>query len=165
MLRSKLPPDLKGLGIYIRQRRLELHLTQEELAERVGYVQERVSLLENGKYGLPSLPALADLAYALEAPLPRLLMAVGYAEDMIPPEMALSGNGASPAAESLATTEQMRALRAESARLAAAMEHLQARLGTAGEQMRAVDLLREQMNERRRRIQTLMASIQSTNRI
>lgn len=160
MLTSKHSPDLRGLGIFVRQRRLELGLTQQGLADRMGYVQERISLLENGKYGLPSLPALADLAHTLETPLPRLLTAVGYSEDMTP-EPAPSANITPSAGELSAVTSRVRSLREESARLSAGVEHLQVRLGTAGEQMQVVDDLREQMAERQQRIQTLMASLQS----
>jgi DNA-binding XRE family transcriptional regulator len=160
MAKSKYPPDLRGLGSFVRQRRLELHLTQQELADRVGYVQERVSLLESGKYGLPSLPALADLAHALETPLPRLLIAVGYSEDMVSPNDAPSSADARNGGDPSTIISRVRSLRKESARLTAGIEHLQVRLGTAGERMQAVDGLREQMAERQQRMQTLMVSLQ-----
>ena len=70
--------DLDGLGIFIRSRRLELELTQAQLADRLGWVQERISLLEHGKYGLPSLPSLARLAGAVESELGDVLLSVGY---------------------------------------------------------------------------------------
>ncbi|HEX6507984.1 MAG TPA: helix-turn-helix transcriptional regulator, partial [Chloroflexota bacterium] len=66
------PPDLTRLGTTIRDRRKELDLTQVQLAERLGWSQERVSVLETGKYGLPSLPLLGHLADALELPLSTL---------------------------------------------------------------------------------------------
>lgn len=70
--------ELQSLGAFIRERRLALGFTQLQLAQRLGWVQERISLLENGKYGLPSLPSLADLAGALDVPLAHLLDAAGY---------------------------------------------------------------------------------------
>jgi transcriptional regulator with XRE-family HTH domain len=70
--------DLDGLGTFIRTRRHTLELTQAQLAERLGWVQERISLLEHGKYGMPSLPSLARLATAVEAGLGDVLVSAGY---------------------------------------------------------------------------------------
>jgi transcriptional regulator with XRE-family HTH domain len=70
--------DLDGLGHFVRAHRQTLDLTQQQLAQRLGWVQERISLLEHGKYGLPSLPSLARLADALEIELGRILVSVGY---------------------------------------------------------------------------------------
>src|SRR5436305_14854316 len=78
-------PNLEALGRFIRERRQALGLTQTTLAGRLGWVQERVSLVENAKYGLPSLPALARLAAALETPLASVLEAIGYS-GMVPAE-------------------------------------------------------------------------------
>jgi transcriptional regulator with XRE-family HTH domain len=72
--------DLKGLGSLVRRRRRELGLTQTQLGERTGWVQERISLLESGKYGTPSLPALATIADALEITLAQVLQAAGFEE-------------------------------------------------------------------------------------
>jgi two-component system, OmpR family, sensor kinase len=71
----------QALGAFIRARRMELHLTQTQLGNRTGWTQERISILENGKYGMPSLPALVRLATALECTLSHLLAAAGFAED------------------------------------------------------------------------------------
>lgn len=73
--------DLESLGNYIRGRRQALGLTQTQLGQRLGWMQERVSILENGKYGMPSLPALARLAVACEVPLMEILRAAGYGDD------------------------------------------------------------------------------------
>jgi transcriptional regulator with XRE-family HTH domain len=70
--------DLKGLGGLVRRRRRELGLTQTQLGKRTGWVQERISLLESGKYGTPSLPALATIADALETTLVEVLQAAGF---------------------------------------------------------------------------------------
>jgi transcriptional regulator with XRE-family HTH domain len=71
-------PDLSGLGSFIRVRRHTLGLTQSQLADRFGGPQERISVLEHGKYGTPSLPSLARLGDALETSLAELLEAAGY---------------------------------------------------------------------------------------
>src|SRR5947209_10189661 len=73
--------DLESLGHYIRERRQALGLTQTQLGQRLGWMQERVSILENGKYGMPSLPALARLAIACEVPLMEILRAAGYGDE------------------------------------------------------------------------------------
>lgn len=70
--------DLIRLGRLIRDRRQELGLTQAEFGRRLGWAQERISILENAKYGIPSLPALVHLADALEMPLPDFLTTAGY---------------------------------------------------------------------------------------
>lgn len=70
--------NLDGLGSFIRTRRRTLELTQAQLADRLGWVQERISLLEHGKYGMPSLPSLARLAAAVETELGDILVSAGY---------------------------------------------------------------------------------------
>jgi hypothetical protein len=45
--------DLEALGTFIRDRRHSLRLTQTQLANRFGWVQEKISILEWGKYGTP----------------------------------------------------------------------------------------------------------------
>jgi transcriptional regulator with XRE-family HTH domain len=72
-------PDLPRLGALVAARRKELGITQDELARRVGWSQERVSNIERGRYGLPSLPSLARLAAALDIPLTEILEAAGFA--------------------------------------------------------------------------------------
>lgn len=69
---------LESLGFHIRERRRALGLTQSQLAERLGWVQERISLLENGKYGMPAVPALSRLAGALEISLQEILASAGF---------------------------------------------------------------------------------------
>src|SRR5579875_14225 len=71
-------PSLETLGRFIRERRSSLGLTQEQLAARLNWTQERISVLENGKYGLPSVPALIRMARALDVPFADLLAAAGY---------------------------------------------------------------------------------------
>ena len=83
-------PDLAALGTVIRERRRTLRLTQEELAGRLSWSQERVSTLENGKYGMPSLPLLAELAMALDVPLSTILAAVGFEVKALAPDVEQS---------------------------------------------------------------------------
>jgi len=70
--------NLDALGHFIRKRRRDLGLTQSQLGESLDWMQERISLLENGKYGMPSLPGLSRLASALQVPLQSVLDAAGY---------------------------------------------------------------------------------------
>jgi signal transduction histidine kinase/transcriptional regulator with XRE-family HTH domain len=68
----------EALARFIRERRRVLRLTQRQLARRVGWGQERISSLESGKYGLPSILALSRLATAMESSLFEMLEAVGF---------------------------------------------------------------------------------------
>jgi transcriptional regulator with XRE-family HTH domain len=68
---------MKALGQFIRDRRRELGLTQTQLGARIGYYQERISSLECGTYGIPSLHSMHELAAALEVPVGQLLAAAG----------------------------------------------------------------------------------------
>jgi len=65
--------DLTGLGRFIREQRKRLNLTQEMLGSRLGWAQERISTLENGKIALPTLPQFWRLGNALDVPLQELL--------------------------------------------------------------------------------------------
>ena len=99
-----------ALGLFIRQRRAELGLTQSALGERTGWKQERISILENGRYGLPSLPALSRLASALECNLSEVLAAAGYADEDISSAEDTERSGAA----SLPTLQQLLAIPATS---------------------------------------------------
>src|SRR5579884_3199601 len=70
--------NLVRLGQFIRRRRSELGRTQSQRGRRIGYYQERISALERGSYGLPSLNAMAELADALECEIIDLLEASGF---------------------------------------------------------------------------------------
>lgn len=69
------------LGLIIRQRRVELGLTQEELAERVGngVRQAEISRLEHDRVALPRRKRLEQIATALEIPVGTLLARSGWA--------------------------------------------------------------------------------------
>ncbi len=83
---SRPEPDLMALGRLVRTRRLELGLSQTEFGRRFGWLQERVSLVESGRYGMPSLQSLAQLALALEVSLADLLHAAGFGETLGTPD-------------------------------------------------------------------------------
>jgi transcriptional regulator with XRE-family HTH domain len=68
------------LGNYIRERRQDLGLTQEELAARMGGTasQAEISRLERGTIHFPRRSRLDALAVALEVSLGTLLMESGW---------------------------------------------------------------------------------------
>jgi transcriptional regulator with XRE-family HTH domain len=70
------------LGTFIRDRRQELGLTQEELADRLGATvrQAEVSRLENNHIALPRRERLMAIAAALEVSLGELLVRTGWME-------------------------------------------------------------------------------------
>lgn len=55
---------INTLGRRIRERRLELNITQEDLSIFLGVTPQYISFIEQNK-GLPSIPVLAKLAQAL----------------------------------------------------------------------------------------------------
>lgn len=83
--------DLEGLGRFIRERRKALGLTQAALGSRLDWSQERVSVMEHGKYGLPSLPQLCRLAEVLEVPIADLLAHTGMDLASAPAAVADAG--------------------------------------------------------------------------
>jgi len=56
----------------IRERRMELGLTQTELGEKVGLIQEAVSMLERGKVMKPSFHVVQQIAKVLDVSLDEL---------------------------------------------------------------------------------------------
>jgi transcriptional regulator with XRE-family HTH domain len=69
-----------SLGNFIRERRQDLGLTQEQLAERIGETvrQAEVSRLEHNRITLPRRDRLTALAAALEVSLGELLVRTGW---------------------------------------------------------------------------------------
>ena len=69
-----------SLGTFIRDRRNELGLTQEEVAERIGpsTQQSDVSRLERGGVALPRRERLEAIAAALDVSLGELLVRSGW---------------------------------------------------------------------------------------
>ncbi len=72
-----------ALGTYIRERRVDLGLTQEQLAERMGrsYRQSDISRLESGRVQLPQRQNMEQLAAALGVSLGTLLHHSGWLSD------------------------------------------------------------------------------------
>ncbi len=64
----------KSLGNVVRRRRIELDLTQQELAERSGITQAHISRIERGEYNTSSV-TICKLAKALNIPVAKLLEA------------------------------------------------------------------------------------------
>ena len=54
------------LGEYMKQRRLELGLTQEELADRVGITPANLSILKNGRARAVRFSTLEELCRILD---------------------------------------------------------------------------------------------------
>ncbi len=84
--------ESRSLGDAIRLRRLELGMSQEELAERIGpdVRQSDVSRLERGKILFPRLERLNQIANALGMSIGALLIEAGWFTDdesanLIPP--------------------------------------------------------------------------------
>ena len=70
------------LGKYVRERRQDIGLTQEELAARIGgtATQAEISRLERGSVAFPRRSRLEALAVALEVSLGALLVNSGWLE-------------------------------------------------------------------------------------
>jgi transcriptional regulator with XRE-family HTH domain len=148
-------PHLRSLGTFIRERRRSLGLTQTELAERLGYVQERISLLEHGKYGMPSLPALDVLAQKLEVPLADVLRAAGFPAE--PPVAAHAVTGSDSTVTE--TRQRLQGLKRENARLAHEVDHLQQRMSSTWEQMERANQLRDHIVESRGHIREVVLKL------
>ena len=79
--------SLVGIARRIRERRLSLDLTLEQVAGRTGLTRSVLSKVENFRV-TPSLPALAKIAQALETTISELTRGVGE-----PPEVSIVRNG------------------------------------------------------------------------
>ncbi|HEV8230133.1 MAG TPA: helix-turn-helix transcriptional regulator [Candidatus Limnocylindria bacterium] len=66
------------LALLVRTNRQRLHLTQGELAERVGVSRSAISELEAGRIEQPRAAVFARLGKALGLPAAALLAAAGY---------------------------------------------------------------------------------------
>jgi transcriptional regulator with XRE-family HTH domain len=118
---------MQGLGNYVRGRRAELGLTQEELAARIGgsATQAEISRLERGMVALPRRSRLEALAAALEVTLGSLLVHSGW---LTSDEMAELDEPPQPQLEASATED-----------LLADIAHLRETLFTAIERLRGVE--------------------------
>jgi transcriptional regulator with XRE-family HTH domain len=130
------------LGNFIRERRQELGLTQEQLAERIGDTvrQAEVSRLENNRISLPRRERLAAIAAALEVSLGELLIRTGWMDegDNLAAAIQMPPRAGWPAAEleeigsihTLALVEAVTAAEAKVAETTAALEQAQEALTT-----------------------------------
>ena len=73
---ARRPTRLAGL---VRARRERLHLTQQELAQRIGVSRSEISEIEAGRIQHPRPGVFARLGKVLGVPGAALLAAVGYA--------------------------------------------------------------------------------------
>ncbi|MBI5514804.1 MAG: helix-turn-helix domain-containing protein [Deltaproteobacteria bacterium] len=80
-------------GVRVRARRLELRMTQAELARRSGLSQEAISRLESGKIKGLMQSTQEGLAHALGVTVPYLR---GEAEEPLPEGHGPAGGGAPP---------------------------------------------------------------------
>ncbi len=66
---------MKIIGMRIRERRLELHLTQEEASVRCGITQSKLSQYEDGgeKSAKPTLETIEKICYGLDISIVDLL--------------------------------------------------------------------------------------------
>lgn len=104
------------LGQLIRERRMELGLTQEELAERVGVGvrQSEISRLERNRVTLPRRQRMEEIAQALDIPVGLLLARSGWVgAEMIDADHG-EANGAGREPESRRDTESVLGERAAS---------------------------------------------------
>ena len=69
---------MRSLGALVRSSRERLHLTQAELARRVGVSRSEISEIEAGRIKQPSASVFAKLCDALGLPGALLLGATGY---------------------------------------------------------------------------------------
>ena len=60
------------MGININERREELRMTQEELAQRSGVSRQTISSLETGKYDNVLVGTLAAIAMALDTTVDKI---------------------------------------------------------------------------------------------
>ena len=71
------------LGLLVRESRERLHLTQQELATRIGVSRSAISELEAGRIEQPRATVFARLGKALGLPAAALLAAAGYPESEV----------------------------------------------------------------------------------
>jgi len=60
------------MGYKIRERREELRMTQEELAQKAGVSRQTISSLETGKYENVLVSTLAAIALALDTTVDKI---------------------------------------------------------------------------------------------
>lgn len=131
------------LGQLIRQRRMDLGLTQEELAERVGdgMRQAEISRLERDRVGLPRRNRMEQIARALDVPLGVLLARSGWvgAQDAFP-----SAEGPQEPEEREIATERVAVLQYNGSAVTNDVPHLSDAISRARElALRTEDAIRQ----------------------
>jgi transcriptional regulator with XRE-family HTH domain len=129
---------IKTLGQSIRERRIELGLTQEELAERIGdsVRQAEISRLERDHITLPRRARLEQIARALDIPIGVLLSHSGWAGAENIQVLTVASD---PEAHKLKA--EKRNLEARNQALEAAVEHLAATTEELAAQTRTLEAL------------------------
>lgn len=70
--------DAVSFGEQLREIRLRKDLSLKDLAERIGYSQPYISMLENGKKGIPKPETLQKIADGLDVDPVRIMFIAGY---------------------------------------------------------------------------------------
>jgi len=124
----------KTLGTFIRERRMDLGLTQEQLAERVGegVRQSEISRLEHDGIALPRRSRMEEIAAALEVSIGDLLVTTGWMDEDHRSALSPDANGI----DDLLAREPD-SVRVES--LEAAMESLEATQGLVAQTAAMLD--------------------------
>lgn len=68
---NKLRRCLKALKNNLKVARVEVDLTQQELAEKIGITRQTISLIEKGKYN-PTLKLCLNICYAVNKTLDEI---------------------------------------------------------------------------------------------
>jgi transcriptional regulator with XRE-family HTH domain len=141
------------LGNFIRERRQELGLTQEQLAERIGDTvrQAEVSRLENDRISLPRRDRLRAIANALEVSVGELLIRTGWMDEEADLDAleAAAGLGASDAVVEPPDPNAAAELVSVKAALAAALEMLDRTSDALEQTQEALDSLQQLVEESR----------------
>lgn len=135
----------KSLGTFIRERRQDLGLTQEQLAERVGdgVRQSEISRLEHDGIALPRRGRLERIAAALEVTVGDLMVTTGWMD-----EEHVGAMAAGPEAEPGPPVGDLDASGAES--LTQAMEGLAAAKGLVAQTVVALGAAEQALSAARR---------------
>lgn len=70
--------DAVKFGKTLRKIRNEKQMTAAELASKIGYTQPYISMLENGRKGIPKPDTLRKIAKGLDIPYIELMNKAGY---------------------------------------------------------------------------------------
>jgi transcriptional regulator with XRE-family HTH domain len=141
----------------IRERRQDLGLTQEQLANRIGggARQSEVSRLEQGRVALPRRLRMERIAAALEVPLGELLLSSGWVGAEVIDDLSAAGPGESGEEDGQEFQQSIEDLQARNANLQANVDLLQ----------HANDRLRDRGVERATQLRTAEAIVEQMRSI